>query len=113
MKRYRRGKNRCKICGWPLNDGNSHLHIGHRIWVDKLLKLIQEHPWYQYRTGKRKKKPHKKDYFSAEMLHRVKPLTKFGEFNKEKALPKTQGTIKFKRFMDLPQEKGQEQNVQQ
>lgn len=31
MKRYRRGKNRCKICGWKLDDGQGHWHLVARV----------------------------------------------------------------------------------
>lgn len=42
MKRYRRGKNRCKVCGWPLNDGNSHLHLMEKRWVKMLYQAITQ-----------------------------------------------------------------------
>lgn len=59
MKRYRKGKNRCKICGWKLDDGNSHRHFMARLkaWAKETFLIPEKKP------AKAKKEPKKLPLF--------------------------------------------------
>lgn len=97
MKRYRRGKNRCKVCGWPLNDGNSHLHWAERFMKSQIAKVIKT---ILKRDPKAKLRVKKYGTYNSKMLKNLKPLLTFDEFGKIKELP--QPTIQFKRYQDMP-----------
>ena len=61
MKKYRRGKNRCKYCGWELDNGNSHRHLYERFVLWLMSKLPKEK--------------------TVELTKEIKPLPLFPEEN--------------------------------
>ena len=42
MRRYRRGKNRCEICGFKLDDGNNHDHAIERMYRKLLMNFVMK-----------------------------------------------------------------------